>query len=226
MKVGNKMVKAIVFDLDGTLLNTVEDIKYNLNNTLKEYNYQELTSNEVKAFLGNGSKALVTKALKEEVSEDLLNEITKRYTDLYNDPSSNKLTKPYDGIMALINDLKALNIKVAITSNKMQEGVTALNNSVFNGLMDVSIGEGQGIPLKPNPLMIYKALEIMGVNKDEALFVGDTEVDLLAASNANMKSVAVTWGFRTKEFLSTLDSNYIIDEPSELIDIINNINLK
>lgn len=218
------MIKGIIFDLDGTLLNTVDDIKRHLNKTLVEFGYNEVTSEEVKSFLGNGGKALVTKAVKDEIEEEKLLTMVTRYTKLYNDVNANTLTKPYDGIMALIKGLMSLGIKTAITSNKMQSGVTALNETVFDGLMDVAIGESEISPLKPNPQMVFNALNEMELTKEEVLFIGDTEVDLLTATNANIKSVAVSWGFRTKEFLTSLEPDYIIDEPSELLNIIKEIN--
>lgn len=218
------MIKGIIFDLDGTLLDTVKDISIHLNNTLKEYGYESVTKEEIKSFLGNGSKTLVSKALKKEVDEKELDLITDRYVELYNDASANVHTKPYDGIMELLAELKMLGIKTAITSNKMQEGVTELNETVFNKMMDIALGESPSIPLKPNPTMLFKALEIMGLNDDEVLFVGDTEVDLLAATNASFKSVAVSWGFRKRSFLEELTANYIIDTPLELVDIIETIN--
>lgn len=226
MKEGIDMIKAIIFDLDGTLLDTAGDITNSINKTLEHFNYDLVTRKEVMSFLGNGSKELVRKSLKKEVSNDTLEEITKYYSNEYTSPKQNSLTKPYEGIMDLLRDLKGLNIKTAITSNKMQKGVTDLTDAIFTDLIDSAIGEGNGIPLKPNPIMIYEALEEIKVSKEEALFIGDTEVDLLAASNANIDSVAVTWGFRTKEYLSSLTAKYMIDEPSELIDIILELNSK
>ena len=214
------MIKGIIFDLDGTLLDTVADINRELNKALNKFDYDSIDHEETRKFLGNGSRTLVKEALKQTVDTKTLDEVSSYYITNYSKPEANILTRPYEGIIDMLNKLQQIGIKTAITSNKMDVAVKELNVKVFNGLFDIALGESEKTPLKPDPTMLYQALELMGLRKEEVLFIGDTEVDLQAATNANLDSVAVTWGFRTKEFLTSLNPNYIIDEPRQLIEII------
>ncbi|MDY0277234.1 MAG: HAD family hydrolase [Acholeplasma sp.] len=214
------MIKGIIFDLDGTLLDTVGDIRNSLNYILEKYGYKTLNDSSVKQYLGNGGNALVKKALNDPTLEnDVLHSIINEYTEHYK-AHNNILTKPYPNVIELLTCLKNKHIKMAITSNKIQESVTTLNQDTFLGLMDVAIGEKEGIPLKPNPKMLFIALEKMGLKPNEVLFVGDTEVDLQTARNANLKCVAVTWGFRDKDFLASLEPDFIISNPLDILSII------
>lgn len=213
------MIKGIIFDLDGTLLDTLSDIKDALNKTLKSRGYSELSVEETKKALGNGSRRLVSDAINKDISESLLDEITLEYTTFYKN-NNNIKTKPYKNIIETLKILKEKNILMAITSNKFQTAVTDLNNDTFLGLIDVALGESSGVPLKPNPKMVEIALEKLGLEKHEVLYVGDTEVDMQTAINANISSVAVTWGFRTKEELMKLNPKYIIDDIKEILTLI------
>jgi len=213
------MIKGIIFDLDGTLLNTVDDIKNSLNFVLKQNNFPNRTYEEVKKSLGYGSLSLVKDSVPLNTDEETINKVYNEYVDYYT-KNNNNLTKPYDDIMTLLKLLKANKYILAITSNKMQEAVTELNKDTFLGLIDVAIGERKTLKLKPDPEMLILALNELGLSNNEVLYVGDTEVDLLTASNANIKSVAVTWGFRTKKELLTHSPNYLIDNPLDLLEII------
>lgn len=216
------MIKAIIFDLDGTLLNTVDDIKNSLNYILKSNNFPEKTSEEVRSFLGYGSLNLIKDSLPKDTSDDIINNVYNEYVNHYT-ANNNILTGPYDDILTLIKLLKANKYLLAITSNKMQSAVSELNDDTFLGLIDVAIGEREGLKLKPDPEMLYLALNELKLNSDEVIYVGDTEVDLLTAKNANIKSVAVTWGFRTKKELLKHNPNYIIDTPLDLLEVIDAI---
>ncbi|VEU80469.1 HAD family hydrolase [Haploplasma axanthum] len=216
------MIKGVIFDLDGTLLDSVTDIMNSLNKILGKYDYELKNYQEVRSYLGNGAQKLVERSIPSEKDREVLNRIVSEYNDYYK-KNSNIDTKPYDGIMELLEYLKNHNYKTAITSNKIQEGVTSLNNDTFKGLIDVAIGERVGLKLKPNPDMIYLALKELNLNADEVLYVGDTEVDLLTAQNAKLKSIAVTWGFRDYEVLADLNPNYIVNEPKEIINILKEV---
>lgn len=213
------MIKGIIFDLDGTLLNTVDDIKNSLNYVLKENNFPICTLEQVKKSLGYGSLSLIKDSVPTNTSDILINKVYNEYVDYYT-KNNNDLTRPYEDIMTLLKLLKANKYLLAITSNKMQEAVTELNENTFEGLIDVAIGERKTIKLKPDPEMLILALEELGLKPDEVIYVGDTEVDLLTAKNASLKSVAVTWGFRSKKELLIHDPNYVIDNPLDLLEII------
>lgn len=216
------MIKAIIFDLDGTLLNTVDDIKNSLNYVLKNNNFPEKSDEEVKSFLGYGSLNLIKDSLPKDTSNDIINNLYNEYVSHYT-ANNNILTGPYDDILTLIKLLKANKYLLAITSNKMQPAVSKLNDDIFLGLIDVAIGEREGLKLKPDPEMLYLALKELKLNSNEVIYVGDTEVDLLTAKNANIKSVAVTWGFRNKKELLKHNPNYIIDTPLDLLEVIDAI---
>lgn len=213
------MIKGIIFDLDGTLLNTVDDIKNSLNFVLEENNFPLRTEEEVKSSLGYGSLSLIKDSLPKDTTEDTINKIYNDYVSHYTKNNIN-FTKPYEDIMTLLKLLKANKYLLAITSNKMQEAVTELNQETFLGLIDVAIGERKSLKLKPDPEMIVLALDELGLSNEEVLYVGDTEVDLLTAKNANLKSIAVTWGFRTKKELLKHSPDYVIDSPLDLLEII------
>lgn len=213
------MIKGIIFDLDGTLLNTVDDIKNSLNFVLEENNFPLRTEEEVKSSLGYGSLSLIKDSLPKDTTEDTINKIYNDYVSHYT-KNNNNFTKPYEDIMTLLKLLKANKYLLAITSNKMQEAVTELNQETFLGLIDVAIGERKSLKLKPDPEMIVLALDELGLSNEEVLYVGDTEVDLLTAKNANLKSIAVTWGFRTKKELLKHSPDYVIDSPLDLLEII------
>ena len=213
------MIKGIIFDLDGTLLDTVEDIKDSLNHILAKNHFPILTTEQVKKNLGNGGKALVRASILEKIEEEKLNKVFLEYSNYYN-INNNIKTKPYPFILELLETLKKENYLLAIVSNKDQSGVDTLNKNVFKGLIDVALGENKGVPLKPSPEAIYTALNQMGLTHEEVLYVGDTEVDMQTAQNAHLKSVAVTWGFRKKEDLNVLNPDYMVDHPLEILEIL------
>ncbi|NLK12337.1 MAG: HAD family hydrolase [Candidatus Phytoplasma sp.] len=213
------MIKGIIFDLDGTLLDTVEDIKDSLNHILAKNHFPILTTEQVKKNLGNGAKALVRASILEKIEEEKLNKVFLEYSNYYN-INNNIKTKPYPFILELLETLKKENYLLAIVSNKDQSGVDTLNKNVFKGLIDVALGENKGVPLKPSPEAIYTALNQMGLTHEEVLYVGDTEVDMQTAQNAQLKSVAVTWGFRKKEDLNVLNPDYMVDHPLEILEIL------
>ncbi len=213
------MIKGIIFDLDGTLLDTVEDIKDSLNHILAKNHFPILTTEQVKKNLGNGGKALVRSSILEKIEEEKLNKVFLEYSNYYN-INNNIKTKPYPFIIELLETLKKENYLLAIVSNKDQSGVDTLNKNVFKGLIDVALGENKGVPLKPSPEAIYTALNQMGLTHEEVLYVGDTEVDMQTAQNAHLKSVAVTWGFRKKEDLNVLNPDYMVDHPLEILEIL------
>ncbi|WP_026391472.1 HAD family hydrolase [Haploplasma modicum] len=214
------MYKAIIFDLDGTLLNTIKDIKYSLNHTMEVFKFDKLSTKQVKRNLGNGSKRLVKDSLPLNTSLSSQYEVYNYYFNHYKS-SSNVNTKPYKGIINLLISLKKSGYKLAITSNKMNDAVHRLNIDMFEGLFDFAIGEMKNVPVKPHPKMVNIALEKLGVKASEAIFVGDSEVDIKTANNAKIDVCAVSWGFRSKQELKLLNPFFLINKPKELLKILN-----
>jgi len=217
------MIKGIIFDMDGTILNTIEDIKISVNHAMRHFNLKEKTLQEVKDGVGSGAINLIEDIVPKGTSKEDIFKIYRVYQDHY-DKHSNDHTGPYPGILDLLKHLKDAGYKLAVVSNKLEYLVQELNHQTFKDYFDVSIGETKDIPIKPAPDMLYKALNLLNLSKDEVLFIGDSDVDMMTATNANIKSVGVTWGYRSKEVLLKHKASYIINQANELIKIINEVN--
>lgn len=214
------MIDTILFDLDGTILDTLTDITNAVNHTLKKFGYAEVTQKEVRSFLGNGAKVLISKALKENTSN--LDEVLTYYINHY-EQNSEIHTKPYEGINNLLNKLKP-DFKLAVVSNKHQKAVEKIIENYFPNIFDVIIGETSNLPKKPAPDMLYHALTLLNSNGDSSLFIGDSEVDIETGKRAGIDVVAVPWGFRDKEELALLEPNYLIDEVDDILLLLKGIN--
>jgi len=213
------MIKAIIFDMDGTILNTIDDITESVNHAFVLKGLKKHSIEAVKMAVGSGAYTLIERLATPDLSEEQKRELFSIYQAHY-DKYSNVKTGPYDGIMDLLDTLKHQGYKLAVVSNKLEYLVHELNANIFHNYFDVSIGEVKGIPVKPAPDMLYKGLELLKVKKEEALFIGDSDVDMLTAYNAGLKSVGVTWGYRNQQTLIENHATYIIHKPSELLDVI------
>lgn len=212
------MKKAVIFDLDGTLLNTLEDLKDSTNAALKEQGLAERTLEEVRQFVGNGIHKLIERAVPEGVSDETVEQVFQKFRSYYMKHCQDK-TCAYPGIQELLLELKRRGIVMAIVSNKADAAVKELAKEYFPEI-SVAIGEREGIARKPAPDSVYEALRILGVSKEAALYVGDSDVDIATAKNAEVPCVAVTWGFREEELLRSLNPAFIIQQPEELLDLL------
>jgi len=213
------MIKTMIFDMDGTILNTIDDIAESVNHAFIAKGLQKQSIDDVKMAVGSGAFTLIDRL----APKHLTHEEKKALFDVYQahyDKNSNVHTGPYDGIMDLLDNLKHQGFKLAVVSNKLEYLVEELNEKIFNNYFDISIGEVSGIPVKPAPDMLYKALKLLGIEKDEALFIGDSDVDMQTAFNAGLKSVGVTWGYRDQKTLEENHATYIIHHPKELLNVI------
>ncbi len=205
----------IVFDMDGTILDTLEDLTDSMNHVLEEYGYATRTIDEIRSFVGNGLYNLVRLAVPEGTSEDRIQDVLasmKAYYGKHNDIK----TRPYDGILDLIRALRRAGYQTAVVSNKIDSGVQALCEVYYKGLFDVAIGEKDGIARKPAPDMVYAALEALGVDRERAVYVGDSEVDAATAENAGLELIAVGWGFRDAEFLMNHGADKVYETPRQV----------
>lgn len=209
----------VIFDLDGTLLNTLDDLKDSLNYALAMHGYGEKTLEEVKSFVGNGVRKLVQRALPASTPEEEIQKCLADFKEHYKSNMQNK-TRPYDGIMELLSELKNNNYSLAIVSNKFDAAVKDLAKDYFDNLIDVAIGESASVKRKPAPDSVYAAINELGSDIKKAIFVGDSETDVQTAKNAGLPCVGVTWGFRTREVLIREGADYIIDTPKELLEIL------
>lgn len=212
------MIDTIIFDLDGTLLNTLNDLHYCLNETLKRYNLPLKTYDQTRQYVGNGIKTLINRALDDNHKE-LLDDAFKTFLELY-EIHQLDTTKPYEGIIDLVIKLSKRNIKMAIVSNKIEKAVNEICKPIFYPSIKVMLGETNTLKRKPAPDMVYEAIKRLNSNPNNVLFVGDSETDIQTAKNANVKVCAVSWGFRDKDTLLKLEPDYLIDKPNQLLDLL------
>lgn len=209
------MIKTVIFDLDGTLLNTLEDLKEATNFALSKYNYPTRTLEEVRCFVGNGVRKLIERAVPENCQnvEECLSVFKKNYSEImYNH------TAPYDGILKILSNLKSDGIKIGVVSNKFDSAVKELCKKYFADLIDIAIGQADDVPKKPAPDGVFKAMRELGADKSSTVYVGDSDVDVATAKNANLPCIGVTWGFRDREYLK--GANFIINNPNDISVII------
>ncbi len=218
------MIKAVIFDLDGTLLNTLEDLADSVNHVLKLHKMKERTLPEIRSFIGNGVPTLIKRSVPNGTSEEETLLCTKEMRAYYNTHSDIK-TKPYDGIISMLNDLKSMNIMTAVVTNKLEDTAKILCKAKFGDTFDCVIGDNGKDRLKPAPDNVFRAMKVLKSENSEVLYIGDSDVDMITASNANITSVGVTWGFRDADCLTKNGANYIINTPIELFDIMKNINV-
>ena len=213
------MINTIIFDLDGTLLNTLEGLKNSTNFALKKFNCPEITLEQTRSFLGNGVRKLIERAIpngeKNPDFEKCLNTFKEHYSK-----TMYQKTVAYDGIEDMLTELKKRGIKTGVVSNKFDTAVKELCKNYFDGLIIVAIGESPDVRKKPTPDSVLKAMEILGAKPENTLYVGDSDVDIQTAKNTNLKSVGVTWGFRDRELLEEEGADFIINTPCELLELI------
>ena len=214
------MYKTVIFDLDGTLLNTLDDLWAAVNAALKKFGLPLRTKEEVRSFVGNGIVKLMERAagaVEKEVFDGVLSEF-KRYYGAHCEDA----TKPYEGIMPLLEVLKEKGIQTAVVSNKADFAVKKLAEGYFQGLLEMAVGENEegGIRKKPDPDSLLAVMETLGAGTDSTVYVGDSEVDIQTAKNAGVACISVTWGFKDKAFLLKNGASVLIDEPKELLAVL------
>jgi cysteine synthase A len=212
------MYKAIVFDLDGTLLDTLEDLADAVNAALRSFSLPTRSLDEVREFVGNGAANLIARAAGEENAERHA-EILQAFREYYAVHCADK-TKPYDGVLSLLAGLKSRGVKTAVLSNKPDSAVKALAIEYFPNLLCEVAGENEraGIKRKPAPDALFAVMERLGVNERETLYVGDSDVDVQTAKNAGVDCVAVTWGFRDETFLAKHGATKFVRSPLEILE--------
>lgn len=214
-----KNYDTVIFDLDGTLLNTLEDLADGVNHVMEENGYPKRTLEEVRHFVGNGIRRLMEQAVPESVTGDEFERVFEEFRSYYTEHCQIK-TRAYDGIMQLLDTLKKQGYDMAIVSNKNHAAVCELNEIYFKEYINVAIGQKDGIRKKPAPDTVIQALKELGKEKETAIYVGDSEVDFATAENTGMDCVLVTWGFRTTDELSVFKPRAFIEKPEELLTIL------
>ncbi len=207
--------KAIIWDLDGTLLNTLEDLMDSVNYALSNHSMPNITLEQARKYVGNGVAKLVERSAPQGTSPEVLTSLLADFRCYYDKHSKDK-TKPYDGILDTLHRLKSMGYRMAIVSNKIHLAVGKLAEEYFPGLMDVAIGEMDNVPRKPAPDMIYKAIDELHIKKEEAVFIGDSEVDVATGLNAGLDMITVLWGFRDRDQLVEAGATTFIEKPDDL----------
>lgn len=208
----------VIFDLDGTLLDTLEDLWAAVNHALASCNMPVRSLDEVRRFVGNGIRMLMIRAVPGGEENPDFNKAFEAFKQYYG-VHCNDTTKPYDGITELLKELKKEGYAVAIVSNKIDSAVKDLNDRYFPQV-EVAIGDRENMKRKPEPDSVFLALEELGRTQDEAVYVGDSDVDLQTAKNAGLPCISVLWGFRDRDFLTEHGAQIFAEKPLEILDIL------
>ena len=216
------MKKLVIFDLDGTLLDTIADLAGATNYALAQLGYPTHDTDAIRTFVGNGINKLLERALpaNEQTEENVMR--MRSYFVPYYDTHNADLSSPYPGIEALLQSLQDNGIEIAVASNKYQEATTKLVKHYFPTIRFAEVlGQRENIPVKPHPTIVFDILNKTGIDKKDVLYVGDSGVDMQTAQNAEVDAIGVTWGFRSRTELETFHPLGIIDKAEELMDYIN-----
>lgn len=209
----------IIFDMDGTILDTLEDLADSLNYTLKMHGYRTRTMEEVRSFVGNGIRRLVARGAGNTISEEELDSLCATQKEYYSLHCADK-TKPYDGIPELLQTLRKAGYKTAVVSNKADYAVSNLVKQYFDGLFDMAVGERPDVRRKPAPDSVSEVLNRLQMPKEKAVYIGDSDVDIETAQNACLDCIAVDWGFRDREVLVSKGAEVIVSTPSEILTFV------
>ena len=211
--------KAVLFDMDGTLLDTLEDLCDSTNHALAQMGYPLRGIEEIRRFIGNGAEKQIRRAVPEGTSEGKIMETLAAFRAYYQDHCQIK-TKVYDGLLDVLSELKEKGVKMAVVSNKPDAAVKKLSREYFGDRLDYAIGPSDGVRCKPYPDMAEEALKALDVEKKDAVFVGDSEVDVQTGLNAGLDVIAVSWGFRSRQVVIEAGAKMIADDASELEKLI------
>ncbi len=219
------MIKAVLFDLDGTLVDTLEDLTDATNYALEKNGYKAITKEQVKEYIGNGNRNLMERSLGKAATEESVNKCLNDFFAFYKDNCTKK-TKPYKDIVKLLKGLKDTGIMACVVTNKADSMTQVLVPEIFGAdfAFDFVLGQCPDIPKKPQPHMVYVAMNEIGVNADECFFVGDSYTDMLAGGSSGNIPVGVLWGYRDEKELIDSGARFIVNEPMEILNLIKEIN--
>lgn len=212
---------AVIFDLDGTLLDTLDDITDSMNHTLRQFGYPPRTRDEICRFVGNGAVKLVERALPCEVEPDRFQAVYRAYDAYYTAHQQDK-TRPYPGVCDLLRDLRARGIRTAVLSNKQDNAVRPLCAYYFPGLLDAATGPADGRRTKPAPDGVEYLEQVLGVTPEQTLYVGDSQTDVQTGLNAGVRTVAALWGFRSRSELAEAGATLFARNAEELNYFVDN----
>lgn len=217
------MIKAVIFDLDGTLLDTLEDLANACNYALTTCGFNIYNVSDYTKFVGNGRYKLIERILPIEYKENkkVIDRVLSLFDEYYGEHMLD-MTNPYDGINEMLKLLEENKVKLAVVSNKPHEFAEDVVKKYFGDTFEITYGQRPNHPTKPDPKTVYEVIESLGVDKNQCIYVGDSDVDINTAKNAGVISVGVAWGFRGTGELEKAGANYIINNPIELIKLVLN----
>lgn len=207
--------KLAIFDMDGTILDTLADLKNSMNYTLEQFNCPKRTLDEVRLFVGNGIRNLIIRAAPPATDENTIDKMFAVFNEHYA-VHCNDNTRPYDGIADLLKQLRINGVKTAVVSNKADYAVQTLVEKFFSGLFDYAVGEKAGVRKKPCPDSVNEVLKTLNIDRKDAVYIGDSEVDIATAENAKMDCISVDWGFRDRDVLIKNGATVIVSKTDRL----------
>lgn len=211
------MIKTIIFDLDGTLLNTLEDLMISTNFALSEFGFPTHSLEDIRKFVGNGVKKLIERAVPQDCPQEVMEKCLEVFKKHYSQNMYNH-TKPYDSILEILKELHNRGLKIGVVSNKFDSAVKELCKKYFPNLIDIAIGQSDDVPKKPAPNGVFRAMKELSAETSSTIYVGDSEVDVQTAKNSNLPCIGVLWGFRDKKDLE--GAEYIISAPRDILKIV------
>jgi phosphoglycolate phosphatase len=212
---------AVIFDMDGTILDTLDDLADAMNYVLRLNNMPVRTTDEIRRFVGNGVRKLIERAVPEGTAVSVKENVYGEFSSYYSKHCADR-TKPYDGIKEMLASVHNAGIKTAVVSNKDDYAVQTLARVYFPALFDAVVGVREGIKRKPAPDTVFEVMTRLGVTKEQCVYTGDSEVDIETAQNAGIPCISVSWGFKGRDFLEEHNALKIVDTISELENIIMN----
>ena len=212
-------IKTVIFDLDGTLLYSLEDLKDSVNFVMKKHGFREYTIDEVREAIGNGVRLLMERILPKDIDKNLFEECLSEFKENYSKNMYNK-TKPYDGVLDMLKALREEGYNIAVLSNKFDSAVKELSNKYFGELVDLAVGQKEGVKEKPSPLGIQEIAKELDTDVETCVMVGDSEVDIQTANNAGIDCISVTWGYKNIDFLYDNGATKLVYAPEDILELL------
>lgn len=212
-------IQTVIFDLDGTLLYSLEDLQDSVNFVMKKHGFREYTIDEVREAIGNGVRLLMERILPKDIDKNLFEECLAEFKENYSKNMYNK-TRPYDGVLDMLKALRKDGYKIAVLSNKFDSAVKELSSKYFGELVDLAVGQKEGVKEKPSPLGIQEIAKELDTDVETCIMVGDSEVDIQTANNAGIDCISVTWGYKNIDFLYNNGASKLVYAPEDILELL------